>query len=195
MSRPGPDVSVNRRFNWEVGVFYVICRSDWEAEFAAAAVQSGARPVFVRDATLRDIAVLGTVFVDLEHVQQHPFLADWVERAQRTANQSLHIVPYYIEKAPSFGDFESAIGTLGLYQVRQWRKSQVLAGVSAAMARGRWQISVRNAQRLLSQLISMVEIPCRFYMVAGYLFLPAAWCLLQWFVPPGWVCQRELQRY
>ena len=138
-------------------------------------------------ATIRDIAVLATVFVDLEYVQQQPHFADWLDRAQRTVSQSLHVVPYYIEKAPSFGDSESVMSTPGLYQARQWRKSQVLDGVSAAMARGRWQISIRNSQRALSQLVSMVELPCRFFMVCGYLILPAAWCLLQWVVPSGWV--------
>lgn len=146
-------------------------------------------------ASKRDIAVLATVFVDLEYVQQQPYLADGLDRTQRTVNQSLHVVPYYTEKAPSFGDSESVMSTPGLYQARQWRKSQVLDGVSAAMARGRWQISVRNYQRALSQLVSMVELPCRFFMVCGYLILPAAWCLLQWVVPSGCVRPWELQRY
>lgn len=156
---------------------YVICLPEWEAIFVEAARQTGTRPVFIRNASVRDLVPYSCLFVDLEQIVFRPDLLQWVAELDGTRSANLSVVPYYVRETPDFETISRLAPALTLYQARQWTVDNALSRIVYSSSQLRWTQVASQYRNIVVQAYSLFEIPWIFFRSAGFLFLPASFLI------------------
>lgn len=158
-------------------VCYVICLPEWEAIFVEAARQTGTRPVFIRNASVRELVPFSCLFVDLEQIVLRPDLLQWVAELDGARSASLSVVPYYVRATPDFETISRLAPALALYQARQWTVDNALSRIVYSSSQLRWAQAASLYRNVVVQAYSLYEIPWIFFRSAGFLILPASFLI------------------